>query len=101
MYVINCVAEKDYSITVYHLCASGFLDMLTRAQSSRVDDQRGLLTKEQLEIPTFLQLTTEPDQASTVGSSAAGCDENETPVTAEVAEETPTHESKDSQETAV
>lgn len=30
--------------------------MLTRAQCSRVDDQRGLLTKEQLEIPDFLQL---------------------------------------------
>ncbi|KAG7230263.1 hypothetical protein INR49_024367 [Caranx melampygus] len=32
----------------------GLLDMLTRAQCSRVDDQRGLLTKEQLEIPDFL-----------------------------------------------
>ncbi|XP_028316247.1 regulator of G-protein signaling 14 isoform X2 [Gouania willdenowi] len=33
----------------------GFLEMLTRAQGCRVDDQRGLLTKEQLEIPPFLQ----------------------------------------------
>ncbi|CAG06293.1 unnamed protein product [Tetraodon nigroviridis] len=38
----------------------GFLDMLTRAQCCRVDDQRGLLTKEQLEVPLFLQLS--PDQ---------------------------------------
>lgn len=35
--------------------ASGFLDLLTRAQCCRVDDQRGLLTKEQLELPLFLQ----------------------------------------------
>lgn len=35
----------------------GLLDMLTRAQGCRVDDQRGLLTKEQLEVPLFLQLS--------------------------------------------
>ncbi|XP_077388009.1 regulator of G-protein signaling 14 isoform X2 [Festucalex cinctus] len=38
------------------------LDMLTRAQCYRVDDQRGLLTKEQLEVPLFLQLP--PDQGN-------------------------------------
>ncbi|XP_026213415.1 regulator of G-protein signaling 14 isoform X2 [Anabas testudineus] len=54
-----------------------FLDMLTRAQCCRVDDQRGLLTKEQLEIPLFLQLppdkeqSTEPDNPSTSSSSPA------------------------------
>lgn len=42
------------------LVLTGFLDMLTRAQCCRVDDQRGLLTKEQLEVPLFLQLP--PDQ---------------------------------------
>uniref|UniRef100_H3D9Q7 Regulator of G protein signaling 14a n=1 Tax=Tetraodon nigroviridis TaxID=99883 RepID=H3D9Q7_TETNG len=42
------------------LLLAGFLDMLTRAQCCRVDDQRGLLTKEQLEVPLFLQLS--PDQ---------------------------------------
>ena len=41
---------------------SGFLDMLTRAQCYRVDDQRGLLTKEQLEIPSFLQLPSDQGQ---------------------------------------
>ncbi|XP_068182206.1 regulator of G-protein signaling 14 isoform X2 [Antennarius striatus] len=40
----------------------GLLDMLTRAQCHRVEDQRGLLTKEQLEIPVFLQLTSEQGQ---------------------------------------
>ncbi|XP_053180175.1 regulator of G-protein signaling 14 isoform X2 [Scomber japonicus] len=55
----------------------GLLDMLSRAQCSRVDDQRGLLTKEQLEIPSFLQLTldqgqdTEPKESSTTRSSSA------------------------------
>ncbi|KAK7922813.1 hypothetical protein WMY93_009715 [Mugilogobius chulae] len=37
----------------------GLLEMLTRAQCCRVDDQRGLLTKEQLEVPLFLQLNPE------------------------------------------
>uniref|UniRef100_A0A3B4WKV4 Regulator of G protein signaling 14a n=1 Tax=Seriola lalandi dorsalis TaxID=1841481 RepID=A0A3B4WKV4_SERLL len=40
----------------------GFLDMLTRAQCCRVDDQRGLLTKEQLEIPDFLQVSADQGQ---------------------------------------
>lgn len=49
--------------------------MLTRAQCCRVDDQRGLLTKEQLEIPLFLQLPpdkehdTELEKTSTSSSS--------------------------------
>lgn len=57
--------------------ASGLLDMLSRAQCSRVDDQRGLLTKEQLEVPQFLQLPsqleqdTEPNRTSTTSSAAA------------------------------
>ncbi|KAK5620010.1 hypothetical protein CRENBAI_003477 [Crenichthys baileyi] len=46
----------------------GFLDMLTRAQCCRVDDQRGLLTKEQLEIPSFLQLSS--DQRQNTGDSS-------------------------------
>uniref|UniRef100_A0A673JJE8 Regulator of G-protein signaling 14-like n=1 Tax=Sinocyclocheilus rhinocerous TaxID=307959 RepID=A0A673JJE8_9TELE len=32
------------------------VELLSRAQCSRVEDQRGLLTKEQLELPQFLQL---------------------------------------------
>lgn len=39
------------------LCVLGLLDLLTRAQGCRVDDQRGLLTKDQLELPLFLQLS--------------------------------------------
>ncbi|XP_074529355.1 regulator of G-protein signaling 14-like isoform X2 [Halichoeres trimaculatus] len=42
----------------------GFLDMLTRAQCCRVDDQRGLLTKEQLEVPLFLQVPSNQGQGS-------------------------------------
>ncbi|MCI4381570.1 hypothetical protein PGIGA_G00253570 [Pangasianodon gigas] len=34
----------------------GLVEMLTRVQCSRADDQRGLLTKEQLELPLFLQI---------------------------------------------
>ncbi|XP_070819330.1 regulator of G-protein signaling 14 [Chaetodon trifascialis] len=55
----------------------GLLDMLTRAQCCRVDDQRGLLTKEQLEVPLFLQLSSdqgpdpEPEEVSTTSSTTA------------------------------
>lgn len=56
----------------------GILELLTKAQCYRVDDQRGLLTKEQLEVPLFLQLSldqqqadTEPDKGDTAGSSTA------------------------------
>ncbi|XP_024918878.1 regulator of G-protein signaling 14 isoform X3 [Cynoglossus semilaevis] len=45
----------------------GLMDMLSRAQCLRVDDQRGLLTKEQLEIPLFLQLPS--DQGQDTGAS--------------------------------
>ncbi|XP_051505412.1 regulator of G-protein signaling 14-like isoform X1 [Myxocyprinus asiaticus] len=34
----------------------GLVEMLSRVQCSRVEDQRGLLTKEQLALPKFLQL---------------------------------------------
>ncbi|KAK2890802.1 hypothetical protein Q8A67_013445 [Cirrhinus molitorella] len=39
-----------------HQDMDGLVELLNRAQCSRVDDQRGLLTKEQLQIPQFLQL---------------------------------------------
>uniref|UniRef100_A0A3Q0SHQ9 Regulator of G protein signaling 14a n=1 Tax=Amphilophus citrinellus TaxID=61819 RepID=A0A3Q0SHQ9_AMPCI len=47
------------------------LDMLTRVQNSRVDDQRGLLTKEQLAVPSFLQLPAERAQDSEGPSTAS------------------------------
>ncbi|XP_077464697.1 regulator of G-protein signaling 14-like isoform X2 [Stigmatopora argus] len=43
----------------------GLLDMLSRAQCCRVADQRGLLTKEQLEVPLFLQLPQSWEESST------------------------------------
>lgn len=76
----------------------GFLDMLTRAQNSRVDDQRGLLTKEQLEVPSFLQLPTEQVQepedpsiasSSTTDSKAKSEDKNSAENSAEAAKEAP------------
>ncbi|XP_029297984.1 regulator of G-protein signaling 14 isoform X2 [Cottoperca gobio] len=86
----------------------GFLDMLTRAQCCRVDDQRGLLTKDQLEVPLFLKLAsdqgqeTKPDQPSTTSSSTA--DSKETSSSAGAAKETPDSaksEAKDLKETSV
>uniref|UniRef100_A0A3B4ETH1 Regulator of G protein signaling 14 n=1 Tax=Pundamilia nyererei TaxID=303518 RepID=A0A3B4ETH1_9CICH len=80
------------------LSMPGFLDMLTRAQNSRVDDQRGLLTKEQLEVPSFLQLPTEQVQepedpsiasSSTTDSKAKSEDKNSAENSAEAAKEAP------------
>ncbi|KAG8004076.1 Regulator of G-protein signaling 14 [Nibea albiflora] len=90
----------------------GLLDMLTRAQCCRVDDQRGLLTKEQLQIPQFLLnldqgQDTEQDAASTTSSSDADSKEVKedkaslTPGSAGAVEETPDSETKDMRETAV
>lgn len=42
----------------------GLIDMLSKAQCCRVEDQRGLLTKEHLELPLFLQLPTAHREAS-------------------------------------
>ncbi|KAM3612999.1 uncharacterized protein V6R79_018554 [Siganus canaliculatus] len=92
----------------------GFLEMLTKAQCCRVDDQRGLLTKEQLEIPLFLQLS--PDQGQNVkpersrSTTSAGTQEVKedkeslAPSSAEAAEENPDgaqSKSKDLKETKV
>lgn len=45
--------------------------MLTRAQCCRVDDQRGLLTKEQLEVPLFLQLSSDQRKEDTKPETSA------------------------------
>ncbi|XP_069027944.1 regulator of G-protein signaling 14 [Embiotoca jacksoni] len=90
----------------------GLLDMLTRAQCSRVDDQRGLLTKEQLEVPTFLQLPSDQgqdiDQPGTTSSSSTADSKAELDTTsltsAGAAEKNPDStesQSKDVRETAV
>ncbi|KAM8733628.1 regulator of G-protein signaling 14 isoform 3-T3 [Acanthopagrus schlegelii] len=72
----------------------GFLEMLTKAQGCRVDDQRGLLTKEQLEVPLFLQLSSDqgPDEASTTTDSPTADSKEDkssvTPISAGAAEKT-------------
>ncbi|CAL1613318.1 unnamed protein product [Knipowitschia caucasica] len=48
----------------------GLLDMLSRAQCCRVDDQRGLLTKEQLEVPQFLQKSPEDGEVKPNATSS-------------------------------
>ncbi|KTG37269.1 hypothetical protein cypCar_00021259 [Cyprinus carpio] len=40
--------------------AEEFFELLSRAQSSRVDDQRGLLRKEDLVLPDFLRVNPDP-----------------------------------------
>ncbi|KAK5925149.1 hypothetical protein CgunFtcFv8_017695 [Champsocephalus gunnari] len=86
----------------------GFLDMLTRAQGCRVDDQRGLLTKEQLVVPLFLKQEsdqgpdTKPEQPSSTSSSTD--DSKETSKSAGAGKETPDSaesEDKDLKETEV
>ncbi|XP_056898576.1 regulator of G-protein signaling 14 isoform X2 [Takifugu flavidus] len=83
----------------------GFLDMLTRAQCCRVDDQRGLLTKEHLEVPLFLQLPSDqrkedinPEEASSNnGESKEVKDETSAVETPDSAQAKP----KDLKETSV
>ncbi|KAK7176899.1 hypothetical protein R3I93_000978 [Phoxinus phoxinus] len=41
--------------------AEEFFELLSRAQSSRVDDQRGLLRKEDLVLPDFLRVNPDPE----------------------------------------
>ncbi|XP_042349718.1 regulator of G-protein signaling 14 isoform X2 [Plectropomus leopardus] len=93
----------------------GLLDMLTRAQCCRVDDQRGLLTKEQLEIPLFLQLPSdqgqdsEPEELGTTTSSNADSKEDNVKEegtssscgTVEKTSDSAESETKDLRETAV
>ncbi|XP_061901925.1 regulator of G-protein signaling 14 isoform X1 [Entelurus aequoreus] len=54
----------------------GLLDLLSRAQCCRVDDQRGLLTREQLEVPLFLQRP--PDQGQDLDSEESNTDTSST-----------------------
>uniref|UniRef100_UPI0037E71A99 regulator of G-protein signaling 14-like isoform X2 n=1 Tax=Semicossyphus pulcher TaxID=241346 RepID=UPI0037E71A99 len=85
------------------------LDMLSRAQCNRVDDQRGLLTKEQLEIPLFLQVPSDQgpdaatDEPSTTSSSTADSKEEEKSLSSGGAESpvSAASEAKDLKETAV
>lgn len=97
------------------MCLIGFLDLLTRAQCCRVDDQRGLLTKEQLELPRFLQLSLDqerlPHESQTESSCATESGKAETEESgsesaqssAGIAEKSPDlkSEGKNLQETAV
>ncbi|XP_062405764.1 regulator of G-protein signaling 14a isoform X2 [Sardina pilchardus] len=50
----------------------GLLELLSRAQSSRVEDQRGLLRAEHLELPQFLQLSEEEQGAQVNGPGGQG-----------------------------
>ncbi|KAM9741673.1 regulator of G-protein signaling 14 isoform 2-T3 [Menidia menidia] len=86
----------------------GFLEMLTKAQCCRVDDQRGLLTKEQLEIPSFLQRPSDQDTgdlgtscSSTIDSEVKSDDNPLTPGSAKATEESPNSTSKEVRETTV
>ncbi|XP_019899104.3 regulator of G-protein signaling 12 isoform X2 [Esox lucius] len=49
--------------------AEEFFELLSRAQSSRKNDQRGLLNKEDLELPDFLRLT--PSSTATLDAACS------------------------------
>ncbi|KAK5613915.1 hypothetical protein CRENBAI_014362 [Crenichthys baileyi] len=51
--------------------AEEFFELLSRAQSTRANDQRGLLSKEDLVLPDFLRLT--PPNSSCSASSDLAC----------------------------
>lgn len=80
--------------------------MLTRAQGSRADDQRGLLTKEQLEVPLFLQVPSNQGQDATAEPStpSSTSEEEKLSTSGEAASksaDTAESETKDLKETAV
>lgn len=55
---LTCVCVCTY---VFVRVPSEFFDLISKAQSNRADDQRGLLNKSHLQLPDFLRLA--PDQA--------------------------------------
>lgn len=57
------------------ICLSEFFELLSRAQSTRANDQRGLLNKEDLVLPDFLRLTP-PDLACSTPESLKQTREN-------------------------
>lgn len=85
--------------------------MLTKAQCCRVDDQRGLLTKEQLEVPSFLQLPSDQEQDTDEPSTSTSTTDDSKPETeakassasssAAAADKTADSASKDMRETTV
>uniref|UniRef100_A0A8C6KUZ2 Regulator of G protein signaling 12b n=1 Tax=Nothobranchius furzeri TaxID=105023 RepID=A0A8C6KUZ2_NOTFU len=44
--------------------AEEFFDLISKAQSNRADDQRGLLNKSHLQLPDFLRLSPEPNSST-------------------------------------
>lgn len=69
------------------ICISpGLVELLNRAQSCRANDQRGLLSKEDLVLPDFLQLPVQDNSASEgldqpsapqAGSQGSSCPQKE------------------------
>uniref|UniRef100_A0A673I0B7 Regulator of G-protein signaling 12-like n=1 Tax=Sinocyclocheilus rhinocerous TaxID=307959 RepID=A0A673I0B7_9TELE len=62
--VARIVMFTFYILFTYSLNHSSFVEffeLLSRAQSSRVDDQRGLLRKEDLVLPDFLRVDPDPE----------------------------------------
>ncbi|XP_018611836.2 regulator of G-protein signaling 14 isoform X1 [Scleropages formosus] len=80
---INC--RTTNTAAMKNCDMDGLIDLLSRAQC-QVDDQRGLLTKEQLVIPDFLQL---PQDKSDGGEPEAEADPNLPPPIKQVSGEEP------------
>ncbi|KPP79361.1 regulator of G-protein signaling 12-like, partial [Scleropages formosus] len=53
-------AEAGFSQRPWSPCPTEFFELISKAQSNRADDQRGLLNKEDLVLPDFLRLAPEP-----------------------------------------
>uniref|UniRef100_A0A8C9SSM0 Regulator of G-protein signaling 12-like n=1 Tax=Scleropages formosus TaxID=113540 RepID=A0A8C9SSM0_SCLFO len=59
---VSCCTEYRLGASLLStvLPFSEFFELLSKAQSSRADDQRGLLSKQNLVLPDFLRLSSEP-----------------------------------------
>ncbi|XP_074068349.1 regulator of G-protein signaling 14 isoform X2 [Macrotis lagotis] len=84
----NSLAEGPRSTGKRHTCdIEGLVELLNRVQSSRADDQRGLLRKEDLVLPEFLQLPTQeqslPEEHSNVEAPQSHPPQTEPPTPAQ------------------
>ncbi|XP_060790025.1 regulator of G-protein signaling 12 isoform X3 [Neoarius graeffei] len=79
---ISKTPQKKKGTKIHLDDAEEFFELLSRAQSSRADDQRGLLRKEDLVLPDFLRLKPEhsaPPSCSTSTSQKPVHDPNQFP----------------------
>lgn len=69
----NGIALSDKNLSILGFSPIEFFELISKAQSNRADDQRGLLRKEDLILPDFLRLPpTGPEPSSSTPTGPKG-----------------------------